>query len=572
MDSWTAHTPTPPSLKFENSPTESLLSTPGEMYPSLFGSDSRATSMQPLDIMTPRSCSEEQHDMSALAGLSSIPDTPSTPTSGSNSDKKQTKKRKSWGQVLPEPKTNLPPRKRAKTEDEKEQRRVERVLRNRRAAQSSRERKRQEVEGLEQRNKELMEKLREAEQRNMALWNELQKVQQNNGGVTRTSYSFEGLRTSPTFSHELFSSHDRPSLATQDSSSLEQLLTSMTPNTTVNPASLSPSLTPVPEQDEYDDSDDDDEHYDAPAPAPAAAAVSQPAPTKTVNVSPDATQHPAAMLCEDLQCPSAEAPPSEWIAASQKQLHPALALFLPFLLIFTSTAIMHCQRPLMQIAMSLKAGFSLPPTQPILSTIIWLVTTPRTSSSSRTSTSTTSSTTTSTTSRPTSSSPRSTNPTAAQSQTRPSSTLRLKLLRKILTCSPTLARPLMDATMEALRLVSSKESTVTRVSEGGESVAAATNGEAQRAPLGHGQTEPSKEVLFALYWVIKVHEERKLKVSQQHVSVSSSKLGRSCVSHRTTTPTTTNSNNIVLKVSKRSQGEQRRQSSANRSLTRRRFL
>ncbi|MCJ1356966.1 MAG: hypothetical protein MMC33_006962 [Icmadophila ericetorum] len=64
-------------------------------------------------------------------------------------EKKTTKKRKSWGQELPTPKTNLPPRKRAKTEDEKEQRRIERVLRNRQAAQSSRERKRQEVEKLE---------------------------------------------------------------------------------------------------------------------------------------------------------------------------------------------------------------------------------------------------------------------------------------------------------------------------------------------------------------------------------------------------------------------------------------
>jgi hypothetical protein len=54
------------------------------------------------------------------------------------------KKRKSWGQVLPEPKTSLPPRKRAKTADEKEQRRIERVKRNRLAAHNSRERKRQE--------------------------------------------------------------------------------------------------------------------------------------------------------------------------------------------------------------------------------------------------------------------------------------------------------------------------------------------------------------------------------------------------------------------------------------------
>ncbi|MCJ1444730.1 MAG: hypothetical protein MMC23_005232 [Stictis urceolatum] len=64
-------------------------------------------------------------------------------------ERKSVKKRKSWGQELPTPKTNLPPRKRAKTDDEKEQRRIERVLRNRQAAQSSRERKRQEVEKLE---------------------------------------------------------------------------------------------------------------------------------------------------------------------------------------------------------------------------------------------------------------------------------------------------------------------------------------------------------------------------------------------------------------------------------------
>jgi len=67
-------------------------------------------------------------------------------------EKKPTKKRKSWGQELPTPKTNLPPRKRAKTEDEKEQRRIERVLRNRAAAQTSRERKRLEVENSKARS------------------------------------------------------------------------------------------------------------------------------------------------------------------------------------------------------------------------------------------------------------------------------------------------------------------------------------------------------------------------------------------------------------------------------------
>jgi len=61
-------------------------------------------------------------------------------------EKKPTKKRKSWGQQLPTPTTNLPPRKRAKTAEEKEQRRVERVLRNRAAAQKSRELKKAEYE------------------------------------------------------------------------------------------------------------------------------------------------------------------------------------------------------------------------------------------------------------------------------------------------------------------------------------------------------------------------------------------------------------------------------------------
>lgn len=75
--------------------------------------------------------------------LTSQPETSSLASASADS-KSQPKKRKSWGQELPEPKTNLPPRKRAKTADEKEQRRIERVKRNRLAAHNSRERKRQE--------------------------------------------------------------------------------------------------------------------------------------------------------------------------------------------------------------------------------------------------------------------------------------------------------------------------------------------------------------------------------------------------------------------------------------------
>lgn len=76
---------------------------------------------------------------------------------------KPVKKRKSWGQELPEPKTTLPPRKRAKTDDEKEQRRIERIKRNRAAAHNSRERKRVEAEHLAVENgklREVMESLK----------------------------------------------------------------------------------------------------------------------------------------------------------------------------------------------------------------------------------------------------------------------------------------------------------------------------------------------------------------------------------------------------------------------------
>lgn len=47
-------------------------------------------------------------------------------------------------------KSTLPPRKRAKTVEEKEQRRIERVLRNRKAAHQSREKKRLHVQNLEE--------------------------------------------------------------------------------------------------------------------------------------------------------------------------------------------------------------------------------------------------------------------------------------------------------------------------------------------------------------------------------------------------------------------------------------
>src|SRR5271167_3334377 len=108
-------------------------------------------------------------------------------------------------------------RKRAKTEDEKEQRRVERVLRNRRAAQSSRERKRLEVEALEgekraieRRNHDLELRLADAEAKNLLLQQQIAQITGNMSVFNQSTPSSQ-YRQSPTpitFSQELFGSRD----------------------------------------------------------------------------------------------------------------------------------------------------------------------------------------------------------------------------------------------------------------------------------------------------------------------------------------------------------------------------
>ncbi|KAI8233209.1 Transcriptional activator hac1 [Colletotrichum sp. SAR 10_99] len=237
-------------IKFEDSPAESFVSTPGELYPSLFGDAAPLaaddTTVNPSDMLTPPPFTEDNPI--------STPDTDSPST-----EKKPVKKRKSWGQVLPEPKTNLPPRKRAKTEDEKEQRRVERVLRNRRAAQSSRERKRLEVEALERRNKELEAALSNVTKANQLLVEELNKFRRDSGMLTRSSSPLDPLRSNTvTLSPELFGSHDghRPSID-ETKNLVDDLMTTSHSNPTVNPASLSPELSPIAEDDEVDAEDND---------------------------------------------------------------------------------------------------------------------------------------------------------------------------------------------------------------------------------------------------------------------------------------------------------------------------
>lgn len=431
---------------------EGDVSTPATMDPSaLFATPEPADCLSPADFETPGP-EDENAD---------------------SSDKKPTKKRKSWGQVLPEPKTNLPPRKRAKTDDEKEQRRVERVLRNRRAAQSSRERKRQETEALAQKNKDLEAAVLELQRANAMLQQELKKVRPDLGGAAASPSS-----NSMTLSQPLFPSHEmngllQPSQASMDL--IEELVnkSNQTPKT-VNPASISPALTPVPEEPEFEPAKEE-----LSTAAPRAAEASQ-----TDNSTP-MTQYPAAVLCNDLQCQRlVEMSPSG--QASTQSLHPALFVLQQLLLLAysSSTTLISLweTRPLAMISMSMRASSPLPPTQAILTSIISLVTNsisipPLTSTNTSTSTSGSSPTTTATAQSTTSSSSR-------------SKTLRLRTLRKILTCNRQLARPLQDATLEALRL------SLTR--------ARGSQGSAEHeSASGLSPLLPSPERLIALLWAIR---------------------------------------------------------------------
>ncbi|CAK7238679.1 MAG: transcription factor that binds to CRE motif [Sporothrix thermara] len=251
--------------KVETSPTGSLLSDPAGVYPSLFSGSTVASSaaatptdsgalsisMLPvsgddLDFASKTAAihgsslvsladevSDDANPLVLVGQENTQNDTEANPHAAP--DKKPTKKRKSWGQVLPEPKTNLPPRKRAKTEDEKEQRRVERVLRNRRAAQSSRERKRLEVEALEIRNRELEEQLAKVRRENTMLYERLTQVQGNVlPAVESDSFALEsGYLDSPDSGNSDFNylvDHDTVPAITGSEFNIDDFLNADVPN------------------------------------------------------------------------------------------------------------------------------------------------------------------------------------------------------------------------------------------------------------------------------------------------------------------------------------------------------
>src|ERR1700761_4256066 len=193
---------------------------------------------------------------------SSSLDTSASADTPKPSEAKTTKKRKSWGQVLPEPKTNLPPRKRAKTADEKEQRRIERVKRNRLAAHNSRERKRQEVEALLTHNMALEQRLKDMETELTAYRQMFPKANIEKAPVREDLSAHSHALLMESFQNESKSSTIAPSQASFES-----------------PDSLLSTLD-----------------------SPIDTAPSTPGNEMTANDS-DPTQHSAAMLC-DLPCRS----------------------------------------------------------------------------------------------------------------------------------------------------------------------------------------------------------------------------------------------------------------------------
>ncbi|KAL9108077.1 MAG: hypothetical protein Q9227_007052 [Pyrenula ochraceoflavens] len=78
---------------------------------------------------------------------------------------KEKKKRKSWGQEIPDIPRTLGPRKRAKTDQERQQRNIERIERNRHSAAKSREKQKAEAAELRRQNEEQKEYIQQLEER-----------------------------------------------------------------------------------------------------------------------------------------------------------------------------------------------------------------------------------------------------------------------------------------------------------------------------------------------------------------------------------------------------------------------
>lgn len=322
------------------------------------------------------------------------------------------------------------------------------MLRNRQAAQSSRERKRLEVEKLEgekysieHQNYLLKQRLLVVEHEKFALRQQVAKMAMALGLEEPPSCA---APLSPSLTADLLQ-HDQEIKQELEDYPYSLPSPGQSPQVTVDPrsssfSSRSSSSSRSPSPSNLD--------FDSPA------------------TSSDMTQHPAAMLC-GLPCQSEPAWPLSKTPNTSRdaalspptQPHPsplqAAVCTSPLFQTLHSAIYSTLLSPLSQLLISLKTGSPLPPTTmtpPLFSLIQWLISTPANPLTLSISTSNAPPTTT-TTSLP--STTTTSIPPPASSSSRPpspSSTFRTSLLRRLLSCSPSLARPLKDATGRALHM------------------------------------------------------------------------------------------------------------------------
>ena len=306
------------------------------------------------------------------------------------------------------------------------------MLRNRQAAQSSRERKRQEVEklegekiGIERQNYLLKERLMAVEHDKFRLSQQLAKMSAEISNLRSRAPSREPSRAppsgvpSPALTADLLN-HDL--VIKQELEDYPFALPS--PEDTLDPRSS------------FSD-------------ASSRASSRSPSPSRSnmefngIVTSPDMTQHPAAMLC-GLQCQSGAAwrpslcrttpPRDEAQSLPYEQMYILSTLATQHLsLMLHSVVFSTLLQPLSHLLLSLKRGSRLKMRQvkktPMLFHLIqWLI------------------------SRPVNSTMPTTCSLPPPSRLHLHSTFRISLLRRLLACSPALARPLKDATGRALQM------------------------------------------------------------------------------------------------------------------------
>lgn len=225
--------------------------------------------------------------------------------------------------------------------------------------------------------------------------------------------------------------------------------------------------------------------------------------------STDVTQHPAAMLCGDndhldLQCPSAMvASRCSTSAVAAAQAQTAITMWQLLCLTMTSAAFSTVIHPLSRILQSLKTGspLAVSSTEEISSRLFpliqWLISTPTLSSS-----------------------PTTNNSSSNNSSRRPLPIFRMRLLARLLACSPALARPLRDATGRALQRAVSELSLPRQSSSSQRDDSGATVAD---SVVDGGAGRQNWEFLITMIWAI--DSIQRGKTGRKSSSTTSSSLG-----------------------------------------------